>query len=66
MMYIVAGSFKPGLYWEVFPYLEVCYSEVLLYQALPSGPSLSSCEFKLLACVAKRTTCSNRRLSKQV
>ena len=31
MMYIVAGSFKPGLYWEVFPYSEVCYSEVLLY-----------------------------------
>ena len=28
MMYTVAGSFKPGLYWKVFP-----YSEVLLYYA---------------------------------
>ena len=31
MMYIVGGSLKAGLYSEVFPYSEVCYSEVLLY-----------------------------------
>ena len=37
MIYIVAGSFKLGLYSEVFPYSEVCYSEVLLYLINASG-----------------------------